>query len=175
MSDPDDSSDDPLGGGFDDNPRDGGRISFVADFVRKVAVAGVGAVFLGEEGLRSLAGQLKLPKEALGFIMGQAEKTKDEVGRVVSEEIRRFLQSEKLRDEVVKMLSGMTVEIKAQVRLVPPEERGGEAGDGSVVPKVTVSEFKTQRPSARRRRTEPKPADPPAPVKPDDDGKPPQE
>lgn len=177
MNDPDDYTDDPLGGGFEDLPRDGGRIGFVADFVRKVAVAGVGAVFLGEEGLRSLAGQLKLPKEALGFIMGQAEKTKDEVGRVVSEEIRRFLQSEKLRDEVVKMLSGMTVEIKAQVRLIPPEERGAAAGDGSVVPKVTVTEFKTQRPNARRRRTEPKPAEEPATETPTpgSDEKPPQE
>lgn len=173
MNDPDDFADDPLGGGFQDDAQQGhGRIGFVADFVRKVAVAGVGAVFLGEEGLRSLAGQLKLPKEALGFIMGQAEKTKDEVGRVVSEEIRRFLQSEKLRDEVVKMLSGMTVEIKAQVRLIPPEERGANAGDPSVLPKVTVTEFKTQRPG-RRRRAAPEKTTPP-PVDPTDEGTPPE-
>ena len=59
MSDPDDFNDDPLSGHLpEDDRRDSGRIGFVADFVRKVAVAGVGAVFLGEEGLRSLAGQL---------------------------------------------------------------------------------------------------------------------
>ena len=163
MNDPDDFNDDPLGGHkFDDeNPRDSGRIGFVADFVRKVAVAGVGAVFLGEEGLRSLAGQLKLPKEALGFIMGQAEKTKDEVSRVVTEEIRRFLQSEKLRDEFVKLLSGMTVEVKAQIRLIPPEERGAAAGDPAVLPKVTVTELKTERPGRRRRTDAKKPAAPP--------------
>lgn len=173
MNDPDDYGDDPLsGGGFQDNQHPGGgqgRMGFVADFVRKMAVAGVGAVFLGEEGLRSLAGQLKLPKEALGFIMGQAEKTKDEVGRVVSEEIRRFLQSEKLRDEVVKMLSGMTVEIKAQVRLIPPEERGATAGEPSVLPKVTVTELKTQRPGRRRKSSAAVPTSPPG-----DDGTPPE-
>lgn len=147
MSDPNDTEDDPLLGSDDglgdDIPREG-RMGFVPDFVRKVAVAGLGAVFLGEEGLRSLAGQLKLPKEALGFVMGQAEKTKDEIARVISEELRRFLQSEKLRDEALKLLAGMTVEVKAQIRLVPPEERGAAAGDHAILPKVEHAELKAK-------------------------------
>ncbi len=99
------------------------------EFVRKVAVAGLGALFMTEEGIRSLAGQLKLPKEVLGYILSQAEKTKDEVGRVVSEELRRFLQSEKLRDELLKLVSGMTMEVKAQIRLVPHEKAADEESD----------------------------------------------
>src|SRR3954462_1102072 len=95
----------------DELPPNSSRAGFVPEFVKKVAVAGLGALFMTEEGIRSLAGQLKLPKEVLGFIVSQAEKTKDEVGRVVSEELRRFLQSEKLRDEFLKLVSGMTVEI----------------------------------------------------------------
>ncbi len=59
-----------------------GATGFVPEFVRKAAVAGLGAVFMTEEGIRSLAGQLKLPKEMLGVILSQAEKTKTEVGRV---------------------------------------------------------------------------------------------
>src|SRR5687767_9999473 len=106
-----------------------GRAGFVPEFVRKVAVAGLGAIFMTEEGIRNLAGQLKLPKEVLGFIVSQAEKTKDDVGRIVSEELRRFLQSEKLRDEFLKLLTGMTVEIKAEVRLLPPSERGKSPED----------------------------------------------
>ena len=69
----------------------------IVELMRKVAFAGLGALFMTEEGLRSLAGQLKLPKEALGFVLSQAERTKDEVGRVLSEELRRFLRSDKLR------------------------------------------------------------------------------
>ena len=86
---PPDFNDDPLFDGLpgDRNARQGG---FVPEFVKKVAVAGLGALFMTEEGIRSLAGQLKLPKELLGFIVSQAEKTKDEVGRVMSEEIRRW-------------------------------------------------------------------------------------
>ncbi|ATB33724.1 hypothetical protein [Melittangium boletus] len=133
---------DPLLG--DEQERsDGSRAGFVPEFMRKVAVAGLGALFMTEEGLRAMAGQLKLPKEVLGYILGQAEKTKDEVGRVVSEELRRFLQSEKLRDEALKFLSGMTVEVKAQIRLVPAEadEKKGEP----LRTDVAISELRTRR------------------------------
>jgi hypothetical protein len=129
-----------------------GRAGFVPEFVRKVAVAGLGAIFMTEEGIRNLAGQLKLPKEVLGFILSQAEKTKDEVGRVLAEELRRFLQSPKLREEFLKLMSGMTVEVKAQIRLVPSEETkkegaaGKEAGANSAAePRVVISELNARR------------------------------
>ncbi len=128
MATPDDETPgaDPLDfdadvGSGDDKQRKG--TGFVPDFVRKAAVAGLGALFMTEEGVRNLTGQLKLPKEALQFILGQAERTKDEVSRVLTEEIRRFLQSERLREELLKLVSGMTVEIKADIRLVPDKEK----------------------------------------------------
>src|SRR3954471_3146029 len=111
----------------------------IPDFVRKMAVAGLGAVFMTEEGIRNLAGQLKLPKEALTYILGQAEHTKDQIGRVVSEEVRRFLQSEKLRDEFLKLMSGMTLEIKAEVKLVPDRLKGD-----APTSKVEIHELKTR-------------------------------
>lgn len=128
-----------------------GRAGFVPEFVRKVAVAGLGAIFMTEEGIRNLAGQLKLPKEVLGFILSQAEKTKDEVGRVLTEELRRFLQSEKLREEFAKLLSGMTLDVRAQIRLVPSEEDAkkeaapGEGAGASKPPRVVVSELHARR------------------------------
>lgn len=122
-----------------------GWSSFVPDFVKKVAVAGMGALFMTEEGIRGLAGQLKLPKEVLAFILSQAERTKDEVGRVVTEEIRRFLQSEKLREEFLKLLSGMTLEIKAEVRLVPDPAKS-QAQQPSQHPSQQASSGQPQAP-----------------------------
>lgn len=157
----DDFPPDPL---LDDEDRQPGRSSgpagFVPEFVRRMAVAGLGALFMTEEGIRNLAGQLKLPKEALGFILGQAEKTKDEITRVVTDELRRFLQSEKLRDEFLKLMSGMTVEIKAQIRLVPPEKAEAEPEPkdkekkAGATPRVVVSELNARRPSGRRTKKE---------------------
>src|SRR3954471_5374659 len=113
--------DDPL-----DDDADVGdeKRGFVPDFVRRMAWAGIGAVFMSEEGIRRLAGQLKLPKEALGFLLTQAEKTKDEIGKTVSEEVRKLLQSDRLRDEMLRMIAGMTIEVRAEVKLVPDRVKG---------------------------------------------------
>lgn len=135
---------DPLAG--DEGPeadadgKSGSR--FVPDFVRRMAWAGLGAVFMSEEGIRRLAGQLKLPKEALGFLLAQAEKTKDDVGRVVSEEVRKLLQSDKLRDEMLKLIAGMTIEVRAEVKLVPDRVKG--KGAPSLMPKIAVHDLKTK-------------------------------
>jgi len=125
----------------DDGARDDDqRRGFVSDFVRRMAWAGIGAVFMSEEGIRRLAGQLKLPKEALGFLLSQAEKTKDEIGRVVGDEVRKLLQSDRVRDELLKMIAGMTIEVRAEVKLVPDRVKG-EAP--SLLPKVRVADLKT--------------------------------
>lgn len=115
-----------------------GKLGFVPELVKRAAVAGLGALFMTEEGIRSLAGQLKLPKEVLGFIVSQAEKTKDDIGRIVADEVRRFLQSDKLRQEFLKLLSGMTIEIDAKVRLTPSESARGQSKPGVSLADVRV-------------------------------------
>ena len=123
-------------------PGDGARGPIV-ELMRKVAFAGLGALFMTEEGIRALSGQLKLPKEALGFVLSQAERTKDEVGRVLSEELRRFLRSDRLREDFLRLLSGMRVEVTAHVRLVPDPER---KSDEPPRPRVEVTSVRTQGP-----------------------------
>ncbi|HEX8703022.1 MAG TPA: hypothetical protein VF815_29565 [Myxococcaceae bacterium] len=160
----DDYPPDPLDDDYVPGEREG-RAGFVPEFVRKMAVAGLGAIFMTEEGIRNLAGQLKLPKEVLGFILSQAERTKDEVGRVLADELRRFLQSEKLREEFVKLMSGMTLDVRAQIRLVPadegakPEERKKEGEPESKAspnpptqPKVVISELNARRGGKRTKK-----------------------
>ncbi|MDP3157853.1 MAG: hypothetical protein Q8N23_34600 [Archangium sp.] len=124
---------------------------FVPDFVRRMAWAGIGAVFMSEEGIRRLAGQLKLPKEALGFLLSQAEKTKDEIGKTVSDEVRKLLQSDRLRDEMLRMIAGMTIEVRAEIKLVPDRVKGEAA---SLLPKVKVSDLKTSYDSKKKKKGE---------------------
>jgi hypothetical protein len=113
--------------GDDDEAEDGGEGTrrFVTDAVRKAFLAGVGAIFLTEEGARRLAREWKLPKEVLGFVTSQAAGAKDEVLRVVSEEVRKFFQSESLRREFLKVLGSMSIEVHAEIRL--KETSGGKA------------------------------------------------
>jgi hypothetical protein len=132
-----------------DEPTDEKGKGFVPDFVRRMAWAGLGAVFMSEEGVRKVASQLKLPKEALGLLLQQAEKTKDDIGRLVSDEVRKFLQSDRLRDELLKVIAGMTIEVRAEVKLVPDRVRD-EAP--SLLPKVKISEFKTRYASEPKKK-----------------------
>ncbi len=94
-----------------------GARSFVAEAVRKAVLTTVGALFLTEEGARKLAREWKLPKEVAAYLVAQAHGAKDEILRIVGQEVRRFLESEAFRGELKRMLSEMTVEVQAEVRL----------------------------------------------------------
>jgi hypothetical protein len=93
------------------------------DALRKALLAGMGALFLTEEGARKLAREWKLPKELVGYLSAQASGAKDEVLRVFSDEVRRFFESEAVRREVTRTLSSMVIEVKAEIR-VRPDEKG---------------------------------------------------
>src|SRR5436305_5583142 len=94
----------------------------VPEIVRRAVLTGVGALFMTEEGIRNLVGDMKLPKDALAFLLSQADKTRSEVTRVVTQEVRRFLESETMRREIWKLLTSVTLEVNAEVRLKPTGE-----------------------------------------------------
>ena len=103
----------------------------LADAVKKAVLAGVGALFLTEEGARKLAREWKLPKELISYVVSQAAGAKNEMLRIVSDEVRRFLESEAVRREFVKALGSLAIEIQAEVRFK-------EAGKGRPGVKATV-------------------------------------
>src|SRR5271170_3102026 len=129
--------DDPL----DELPTASPLFGAVPELMRKAAFAGLGALFMTEEGLRRTASQIPLPKEALAGLLAQAERTKEEVTRVVTEELRRFLHSKTLKRELSQIFAGMSVEVNARIRLVP-DEKPRTSGR----PLVKVRHSRSQRP-----------------------------
>jgi hypothetical protein len=117
---------------------DTGPRGSLADGVKKALLAGVGALFMTEEGARRLARDWKLPKEVASFLGQQASTAKDELLRLFGDEIRRFLESESLRKEFLKALADNTIEIHAEIRLKPA------AGAGAPRPEVSA-EVKAKR------------------------------
>lgn len=107
-----------------------GTVGFVADVVRKAVLTGVGALFLTEEGARKVAREWKLPKDLATYLVSQASGAKDEVLRVLGQELRRLLDSETFRQEILRSVENMTVEIHAEMRL--------KASDGEATPPVRV-------------------------------------
>jgi len=124
--DPLDAAEAEGGGYFGEGEGDGGLRGRATDFMRRALVAGVGALFLTEEGIRNLVGELKLPKELIGALLAQADKTKQEVVLTLGEELRRFFESAQLHQELRKLLTDVTIEVKAEVRL-RPDSRGPSA------------------------------------------------
>lgn len=116
----------------DDSPEltaeDAKRLSgIVPDVVRRAVLTGVGALFMTEEGIRNAVSEMKLPKDALGFLLSQAEKSRTEVARIVTQEVRRFLEGESFQRELWKLLTSVTLEVNASIQLKPSGEPGFKA------------------------------------------------
>jgi hypothetical protein len=91
-----------------------------ADLVRKVLTVGVGAAFLTEESLRGLVSEFKLPKELLGGILENANKSKNEffqnLSRDVINRITEKVDPSALVDEI---LAKNEIEFRIKVRFRP--------------------------------------------------------
>jgi hypothetical protein len=94
----------------------------IAEGLKKALLAGVGALFLTEEGARRLARDWKLPKDVAAFLGQQAQSAKGEVLRMFGEEVRRFLESESVRREFWKGLTDNAIEIHAEIRFRPEKD-----------------------------------------------------
>ncbi|MBI2378689.1 MAG: hypothetical protein HYV07_32140 [Deltaproteobacteria bacterium] len=115
--DQDDENDDDL---FARREGRGGRSPILSSFVKKALenVGGSGA---------------HLSKDALAYLLQQGDRGRREVLRIVAAEVGEFLRNTDLSSEVVKILSGLEVEVKANIRFKA-------TGDGrSVTPDVAMS------------------------------------
>lgn len=125
--------------------------ALIPEMVKKTFAAGLGAVFTTEEGIRRLTRDLSLPKEVASYLASTAGSTKDEIIRIIAREVRDFLNTLNLSEEVAKLLTTLSFEVKTEIRFIPNEEKY----DGSVKPDVRANvrlKKSDERPSARRRR-----------------------
>ncbi len=95
--------------------------SLVPELVKKTFAAGMGAVFSTEEGIRKLAKE-SLPDMA-GYLAEKGDGAKDRVFEIIARETREFLGSLNLTDEIAKILTTLSFEIKTEIRFIPNSER----------------------------------------------------
>jgi hypothetical protein len=95
------------------------------DIVKRTFYAGLGAVFTTEEGIRKIASDFHLPKDVANFLIQQAANSKDELFRIVAKELRAFLETINLNQELQKLLTSLSFEIKTEVRFIPNDEAVG--------------------------------------------------
>jgi hypothetical protein len=93
----------------------------VPELVKKTFTAGLGAVFSTEEGIRKIARE-SLPEMA-GYLASSADGAKDKVFEVIARETREFLANLNVSEEIAKMLTTLSFEIKTEIRFIPNSER----------------------------------------------------
>ena len=94
----------------------------VPELVKKTFAAGMGAVFSTEEGIRKIAREVNLP-DVVGYAASSTGAAKDKVFEIVARETREFLANLNLTEEIAKILTTLSFEIKTEIRFIPNSER----------------------------------------------------
>jgi hypothetical protein len=81
-------------------------------------------------------------------LLGQLDETKAGVYRVVAKEVRDFLEHTNLADELAKMLTTLSFEIKTEVRFIPNDARPGARPVPDIRSKVNVKRSSRPPPPA---------------------------
>ncbi|HEU4733836.1 MAG TPA: hypothetical protein VFT22_38350 [Kofleriaceae bacterium] len=121
----------------------------VPELVKKTFAAGLGAVFSTEEGIRKIARE-SLP-EVAGYIASSADGAKDKVFDVIARETREFLANLNVSEEIAKILTTLSFEIKTEIRFIPNSERFVGA-EPDVKASVRLKRNEEARPESRSDR-----------------------
>ena len=90
----------------------------VSDAVKKLLTAGVGAAFMTEESIRAYLGDLKLPKDAVNYLLQGANKSKAELMDRVGNEIVRIISKIDFVSEASKFVEEHKFKISAEVEVI---------------------------------------------------------
>lgn len=94
--------------------------SKATDLVKKILTVGVGAIFLTEEGLRSLISEFKLPKELIGGVLESANKTRKEFLKNLSDDtITRLMEKVDPKQMLQELLERNEIEFDIKMRFKP--------------------------------------------------------
>jgi hypothetical protein len=102
------------------------------ELIKKFIEVGVGKLAEGPKDLRHFVSELRLPREAANYMFAQIDETKNGLYRVVAREIRDFLEHTNMTEELTKVLTKLSFEIRTEIRFVP------NATDERLFPKPEV-------------------------------------
>jgi hypothetical protein len=92
--------------------------------MRRVIAVGLSGFFLTEEAFRKAVGDT-LPKDWSDFAVGQSDRTRAEFIERLTFEIGRAIENIDVAEVASKLLTGRTIEVKAEFRLKPDSSLEG--------------------------------------------------
>lgn len=102
----------------DDRSTEGG----LPDLLKRAINSGVKGFLKSEENIRSLASDI-WHSEKVGAVGATISNVREEVIRVVGREIVKYLEKMNLTDEIVKVLTAISLEVKTEIRFIPNDKK----------------------------------------------------
>ncbi len=115
----------------------------VPGVVKKAMLSGLGAIVVTEETIRSAV--TDAPKEAMGYVLSQADNTKDQFLGLVAAEVRDFLREMDIETTLARVLSTMTMQINTEIKFSPTQPADSEQGDVEPEVKTDVTLKRTRK------------------------------
>jgi hypothetical protein len=109
--------------------------SVIPELIKRAVEIGVEKAAEAPDNLKEFVGGMKLPREAVNYLLAQVEETKNGLFRVVAKEVRDFLEHTNLAGEMQKMLTTVQFEISTTIRFKPND---GASDDKTKMPKPEV-------------------------------------
>lgn len=97
--------------------------SWLGGYARRFIKAGADAILDREEILRRFVPEL--PREMASYLLRVGEDARDDILRIFGRELRRFLETLNLGEELQKILTSTSFEIKTEIRFIPNDEAVG--------------------------------------------------
>jgi|GEM_PF-658616 len=121
------------------------------DILRKTFAQSGDARQTTEEILRAVLGDVKIPREYANVIFQQLNATRSELVRVIAGEVRTFLDEANLGEELAKILTSLSFEIRTEIRFIPNDE----ALRPSVKSRVGIKSARSTAKTAARKNYDP--------------------
>ncbi len=93
---------------------------FLSDLVKKAVSTGINTMLTTEEGVRAVVGAVA-DKDIIGTAVSGVDATRKEAVAIIGREVQQFLESLNLSEEITKILTSVSFEIRTEVRFVPNE------------------------------------------------------
>jgi hypothetical protein len=89
----------------------------ISEAMKKIVLTGVGTIFMTEETIRNMLGEVKLPKELWVGFLENAQKTKSEFFNAFAKEMASVLSRVDLAEEMKKFFEEHKVRIHIEMDL----------------------------------------------------------
>ena len=83
---------------------------------------GVSGEFFSEETIRKMLSDIQMPSDLVQYVIQQTSKSKNELIRIIAEEIRNFIDQAQINEQIKKFIKGFKINIKLELSFDPRDD-----------------------------------------------------